>query len=546
MFPRLQRVFGNLHNLLIFAYILNQLCYFQGTCTFFKAAPELSGFDTMRVCLINPPRLHPKMWGKPSPFQPIDLAYVAAVLEKKHVVSIIDAPTEGWTNLQEIGGRKYRLGLTNEQMAQRLRQLAPDFVVITIPFSGWWETAFEAAATAKRVNGQVHTALIGLHPSSRPEECLKQASVDFVVIGEPELTVQELADVVERGSSDKALRKVRGIGFLSGEEVVITPRRPFNEDLDNLPFPARHLLPLDTFFAAIKKRPIRGEIRKPYARVITSRGCPQMCVFCSNHIMNGRRWRPRSPENVVTELEEVVRKYGVKQVDFDDENLTCDMKRFERICDLIVQNRLKIEWYTPNGVRADGLDENLLRKMRASGCRRLLIAPESGSQRVLNQLIKKNLDLKKVETAVIAARKVGIKVGCFFIIGMIGETKKEIEATIRFAYRLRQLGADRFYFSFATPLYGTELYEQAKRGGYLKTGFNDEALSEAQPLIETPEFTADELRELCAQAIMVNPTVSSDRLLRAVRNPRRALETLIGKTRARTYQRQISRSDASK
>jgi magnesium-protoporphyrin IX monomethyl ester (oxidative) cyclase len=316
--------------------------------------------------------------------------------------------------------------------------------------------------------------------------------------------------------------------------------------LDSLPFPARHLLPLETFFAAIKKRPIRGEIRKPYARVITSRGCPQQCVFCSNYIMTGRRWRPRSPENVIAELEAVVRDFGVKQVDFDDENLTCDMKRFERICDLIVERGLKFEWYTPNGVRADGLDENLLRKMRASGCRRLLIAPESGSPRVLNQLIKKNLDLKKVEAAVVAAKKVGIKVGCFFIIGMIGETKKEIEATIRFAYKLRQLGADRFYFSFATPLYGTELYEQAKSGGYLKAGFNDEALSEAQPLIETPEFTADELRELCAQAIMVNPTVNSDRLLRAIRNPKRALETLIGRTRARAYQKQIANSESKK
>ncbi len=486
------------------------------------------------------------MWGKPSTFQPTDLAYVAAVLEKEHQVTILDCPTEGWTNLNEIGSRKYRLGLSNQEIAVRLKKLAPDFVVITIPFSGWWETAFEVAAISKRVNKQIPIAVIGLHPSSRPEECLRGQNIDFVVIGEPELTVLELADTLERGATEEDLRKVLGIGFLSDKEVVINARRPFIEDLDSLPFPARHLLPLETFFASLKKRPQRGEIRKPYARVITSRGCPNVCIFCSNHIMNGRRWRARSPENVIAELEEVVRRYHVKQVDFDDENLTCDMKRFERICDLIVEKKLKLEWFTPNGVRADGLDENLLRKMRAAGCQRLLIAPESGSQRVVNQLIKKNLDLKKVESAVIAARKVGIKVGCFFIIGMIGETKKEIVQTIKFAYKLRQLGADRFYFSFATPLYGTELYEQAKRGGYLKAGFNDEALSEAQPLIETPEFTAEDLRELCAQAIMVNPTVNSDRFKRAILNPRRALETLIGRTLARHYQRQISKSSAKK
>lgn len=146
----------------------------------------------------------------------------------------------------------------------------------------------------------------------------------------------------------------------------------------------------------------------------------------------------------------------------------------------------------------------------------------------------------------VSARKVGIKVGCFFIIGLIGETKNDIKTTIRFAYRLKQLGADRFYFSFATPLYGTELYNQAKEGGYLISNFNEEALSEAQPLIETPEFSAEDLRELCAQAIMVNPTLNSDRLIRAIQNPKRALETLIGRTKARQYQREISKMKSTK
>jgi anaerobic magnesium-protoporphyrin IX monomethyl ester cyclase len=495
----------------------------------------------MRVCLINPPRLQPKMWGKPSAFQPTDLAYVAAVLEKKHEVNIIDAPTEGFSNLQE-GPRKYRLGLTNKEIARRIRKVAPNLVIITIPFSGWWETAFEVAKVVKSVDKKIKTVLMGLHPTSRPAECLSQSSVDFVVIGEPELTILELVDTLEKGATEKELRKIKGIGFLSGEEVIITPPRPFNENLDALPFPARHLLPNQMLFAALKKRPNRGEIRKPYARVFTSRGCPNACVFCSNHIVSGRKWRPRSPENVIAELEHVVHKYHVKQVDFDDENLTCDKKRFERICDLIVEKKLKIEWFTPNGVRADCLDENLLRKMKASGCQRILIAPESGSQRVVNEIIKKNQDLKKVENAVVCAKKAGIKVGCFFIIGLIGETKNDIITTIKFAYRLRQLGADRFYFSFATPLYGTELYQQAKRGGYLKSNFNDEALSEAQPLIETPEFNADDLRELGAIAIMVNPTLNIDRLIRAVRNPKRALETLIGKTMARQYQREIGKN----
>jgi radical SAM superfamily enzyme YgiQ (UPF0313 family) len=179
--------------------------------------------------------------------------------------------------------------------------------------------------------------------------------------------------------------------------------------------------------------------------------------------------------------------------------------------------------------------------MRKSGCQRIMVAPESGVQRVVNDIIKKNQDLKKVEDAIVNAHKVGIKVSCFFIIGFIGETKADIQATINYAYKLRQIGADRFYFSYATPLVGTELFEQAKQGGFLRPEFSDEALSWAQPLIETPEFTADDLREFCAKAMLVNPTLNRDRFVRALRNPKKALNVLIGRTRMVYNQKQSAR-----
>jgi anaerobic magnesium-protoporphyrin IX monomethyl ester cyclase len=243
----------------------------------------------------------------------------------------------------------------------------------------------------------------------------------------------------------------------------------------------------------------------------------------------GHKWRGRSPENVVDEIEQVIHTYNVKQLDFVDENMTLDRKRMENICDLMVQRGSDIEWFTPNGVRADTLDENLLAKMKASGCRKIRVAPESGVQRVVDRIIKKNLDLKSVERAVVLCKKVGIKVGCFFVIGLIGETKEDVKETIKFAYKLRRLGADSFYFSYATPVYGTELYEQAKRGGFLRDCFSDDALAEAQPLIETPEFSADDLRELCALANLVNPTFTRGKLVKAIRDPKKALKVLLGK-----------------
>jgi anaerobic magnesium-protoporphyrin IX monomethyl ester cyclase len=480
----------------------------------------------MRICLINPPRIHPKLWGKPSVFQPLDIAYIAALLEKQHEVHIIDAPTEGWRNLEQIDGTKYRQGLKNEEIAIRIRQWSPDVVVITVPFSGWWKSAYEVASAVKSIDKDIITVSSGLHPSARPADCLTNPNVDFVVIGEPEQTMFELANVLEQGNL-AALRKVKGIGFRRNEENIITPPRPAIQNLDSLPFPARHLLPMDTYFAAVKENPLRGEISKPWATMITSRGCPHNCVFCSVHVIMGKKWRGRSPENVVDEIEQVVHTYNIKQIEFYDDNMTLNKERIATICDLIVKRGLNIEWYAPNGVRADTLDENLLTKMKASGCKNLRIAPESGVQRVVDQIIKKNLNLKEVEKAVVLCKKVGIKVGCFFVIGLIGETKEDIEETINYAYKLRQLGADSFIFSIATPLYGSELYEQAERGGFLTDGFSDESLAAAEPLIETPEFTADDLRELSARANLVNPTFTRDKLIRAIRNPKKAIKVLL-------------------
>jgi radical SAM superfamily enzyme YgiQ (UPF0313 family) len=167
--------------------------------------------------------------------------------------------------------------------------------------------------------------------------------------------------------------------------------------------------------------------------------------------------------------------------------------------------------------------------MKSSGCKKIRVAPESGVQRVVDEIIKKNLDLKSVEQAVILCKKVGIKVGCFFVIGLIGETKEDIRETINFAYKLRRLGADGFIFSIAMPMYGTALYEQAERGGFLRDGFGDDALGEAEPLIETPEFSADDLRELCAIANLVNPTFTRDKLIKAIRDPKKAIKVLLGK-----------------
>ena len=480
----------------------------------------------MRVCLINPPRIQPKAWGKPNVFPPIAMASVAAVLERKgHMVMIIDSPTEGWENLEELDATKYRVGLNAQVIADRLSDWKPDVVVVEIPFSGWSKTAFEVVSTAKKVNKNTVVVLFGLHPSSRPEACLSDSEADFVVAGEPEVTIDELVEALQAKKTD--FQGINGLGYRENGKNMLTAKRAFIQDLDTLPLPARHLLPMKVYAEAVKQNPLRGEITKPYTIVITSRGCPFNCVFCTHCIVWGKQWRPRSPKNVVDEVEHVIKTYGIKQIDFADDNMTWNRERMAQICDLIVERGLKFDWFTPNGVRADTLDEALLRKMKRAGCKKIRVAPESGVQHVVTGIAKKNLDLKKVEAAIVAAKKAGIKVGCFFVMGLIGETKADIEQTIQYAYKLKSLGAESFVFSIAMPLYGTAFYEQAKAGGYIRDGFCDYALAATEPLVETPEFTADEIAELCMKANAINRTLTRKKVFKAVRHPVKTTKLLL-------------------
>ncbi len=485
----------------------------------------------MRVCLINPPRIHPKTWGLPGVFQPIDLAYVAAVLENQgHEVKILDAAAEGWRTVRNLDDERYIEGLSCEEIAARLESWPPNVVGINVPFSGWSHVAFMVASIAKSISKDVLVVMDGVHPSARPAECLKNPNVDFVVIGEPEITWTELTYTLEH--SPDQLDAINGLGFKhKNGKIIINRERPLIKNLDDLPFPARHLLPMSLYFEAVRENPLRGEVDKPWTVMYTSRGCPYGCIFCSAHLVRGRVWRGRSPDNVIEEIRLLVGSYKIKQIDFCDDNMALDQVRMEKICDKIIENRLDIEWFTPNGLRADTLNERLLKKMADAGCKRIYIAPESGNQRVVNQVMKKNLDLKQVEKIVAFSKKLGIKVACFFVIGVIGETIKDIEDTIKFAYRLRKLGADKFYFSFAMPLYGTELYEQAVKMGYLKDDFSDEALSFVKPLIETPEFTAEELQKLCEKANMVNFAITREKVLKALCSPKKAFKTILWRLR---------------
>jgi len=487
-------------------------------------------------------------WDIPNVYPPLGLAYIAAVLEREHKVCILDAAVEGWRNINRASKDFYYLGLDYEEIGRRIKRFSPDVVGITVPFSLGIQNAFKVASVVKESDKDIFTMLGGHHPTVRPLDCAQHPSVDFVVVGEGEHTVLELVKVLEKGADSK-LDKVKGIAYKKQGVAVQTRPRPFIQDIDSLPFPARHLIPMELYYEAAKAglgpNLFGNREPKPWTTMITSRGCPYSCVFCSIHLAMGRKWRPRSPELVVDEIEQLVHGYRIKQIDFEDDNIALDKKRMERICDLVIERGLDFEWYlSSNGIRADSLDENLVAKMEEAGCRELSVSPESGVQRVVDHIVKKNLDLRKVEEAVKLCKKVGIKVGCFFVIGLIGETKEDIRQTIRYAKKLKTLGVDGFCFSMATPYYETELFQEAKQKGYLIKNFHEEMLHTRVPCIETEEFTARELYELYVEArLSLADTAdffSPEKIRKAVKDPQKALELLVKKIKMNLSRRVVS------
>lgn len=449
-------------------------------------------FD-MKVCLINPPQVLNTKYGRPYLFQPLGLLYVAAVLEKDHDVVILDASLEGWRNLR-VEDNKYHLGLSPDEVYSRLRDIQPDVVGVSVPFSINAASAHIVCAQAKRLNKGVITIMGGPHPSVHPEEALADANVDYVVLGEGEQTAKELVSALAASNPD-LVRSIPGIGYRSGGGPVINPRRPPLLDLDTLPFPARHLYPMEEYFNAMASG---GGARSMYTfsdrwiTLITSRGCPYGCNFCSIHLTLGKRFRGRSPENVLAELKHAVEVYGIKHVNFEDDNLTLDRDRAKRLFSLIAGSPLKFSWSTPNGIRADTLDEDLVVKMKESGCKRVFVAPESGDQRVVDTIIGKRQDLSKVYDAVKLFKKHGIIVDGSFVLGSIGETPRNILRTIFYAKKLKHAGMNLAGFHMATPYYGTPLYEEAKGKGFLRDD-SAELLTTWEPLISTPQLSSKTL-----------------------------------------------------
>lgn len=446
-----------------------------------------------RILLIKPPHIISKHNNSPI-LPPLGLAYLAAALEREHYyIKIIDAVGEGWENRVKIDKNFDYMGISWCNLKKQIMAFEPDVIGISWAFSNQEETTKKTSKLCKEINPKVPVVVGGAHPSAVPADTLKNSNIDFVIIGEGEETLVAFLKKYRRNDD---LDDLDGFAFKKDGRVVINPKTKYIEDLDSLPEPARHLLPMEKYFEENKRHPNFSK-RNPVGTMITSRGCPGKCIFCSIHSVWGHKWRARSSESVVDEIEHLVDEYGVKEIHFEDDNLTLDSKRAERIFDLIIDRNINISWRPPNGIAVNTLTKNLLHKMKRSGCYQVSLGLESGNPHILNDVIKKFLgSIKHAEQRVKWIKDEGIEVVGFFILGVPGETIETIHQTVNWAIKL---DLDDAAFYLAQPYPGTELYKLCQDKGYLRVR-NLAQLETSSASIETPLLSLKGLEKLQRRA----------------------------------------------
>jgi radical SAM superfamily enzyme YgiQ (UPF0313 family) len=508
-------------------------------------------FKKPRILLIRPPFYENKGARGSSMDIPLGILTIAAVLEQSgYEVGIYDARVEGRGALpRKDASRGYVFGSTRDEMEERIRKFAPDIVGISNPFITQFFAAIQTVEIVKKIDSRIITVVGGPHASILPESYFEHSPfVDMAVVGEGEFTMQEIARWYE---GKQSIDEIRGVVYKNNGRVIRNRPRGAVQHLDSLPFPAYHLIDLERYFELKKNPGNAGSARPRYnypgsersVSVITSRGCPFSCVFCSIHLHMGKKWRAHSPEYILAHLELLVSEYDVRHIHFEDDNLTFQNERFERILDGVRTRKLKFTWDTPNGVRADTLDRRLLTKCKETGCVYLVIGIESGDPEVLDKVIRKKLSLEKVVKTIETARDVGLDMRAFYVIGFPGETKAQMKKTLDFALHLQREYDVRPNVHIANPLIGTRLYEICRDGHFLVKGSGDDLFNlfsdEGCLKIRTEEFDPDDISELLKafdkasrrthhrsfiKGLMVHPKLVLHIIVKAVKDLKRLKE----------------------
>lgn len=414
----------------------------------------------MKVCLVNPPLVT----RRGLQYTPLGLSYIAAVLEKDYDILVADAQFQPRKDIIQLAKNADVVGITS----------------MSCNFPG----AVALSRDIKNSNPTATLVMGGTHVTFTDKKVLQQnPHIDIIVRHEGELTMLELLHALEADE----ISHVKGITYRKKGKIKKNPERQFITNLDNLPFPARDLWRADDYYK-------EGTL----PQVISARGCPHACIFCSTSSMWGHTIRLRSPGNVVDEIEYVVEKYSIDEISFADDTFTIVRDHAVGICKEMIKRGLNVKWGC--NVRADTLNEDLLQIMKKAGLSSLFVGVESGNQETLN-FMKKKTTIPQIRKTVLLAKKYSIKVALSCILGYPNETYVDVQRTIDFMISLK---GDSYLFNFLLLFPGTELYERQKELKIRRIVENPwekiEKTPFAIPTIETENLSLNELCQLYLEA----------------------------------------------
>ena len=398
------------------------------------------------------------------------LAIATAVLEKDgHQVKLLDAAAMDMP-LSEVG--------------EIARDFKPELSIVHTTTPSIYNDV-EHAATMKNLGAT--TVLIGAHASTLPEETIQLSyKIDYIARGEYDYTLRDLAN--QKPPSD-----ILGITFRNGKEIIHNKPRPLIENLDELPFPAWHQIDIYNYY---DYKPF------PFITMISGRGCPNSCSFCVlPQVLYGKKYRLRSASNVVDEIEYDLALFpDLKAIMFEDDTLTADRNRTREICNEILRRGLKIPWWA--NARADLDDLDLMRLMKESGCRMLVVGFEFGDQHILDN-VHKRLTTEQMKEFSMMAKRAGIKVHGCFMVGGPGETKETAGKTTQL---IRDLKPDTIQISALTPYPGTEFYNWCKEYNYITAKDWTEWVdgTEQTTVISYPNLSRKEIIDLVDKGLYQN------------------------------------------
>lgn len=400
----------------------------------------------VRVLLINPP-IKTQMTGVlfGNMCEPLGLLYMAAVLEQHGIeVGVIDGVGEE---------------LKHEELENRIAEFGPDVVGIACMMTETYSDSAEMVRIARRAAPKAKIILGGHNASFVADKIIENLpEVNYVVVGEGEYTFLEL---VRSMSNKSGIRRVKGVMYRNNGRATFTGVREPVQNLDELPFPAKHLLPQNARYGYFLYGGYRIAL-KNLSGIITSRGCPFGCTFCTCTAFSGRKIRARSAENVVKEMEYLINERGVKQIFIVDDNFTAFPKHVMEICRLIKERNIDVSWFCEG--RVDTASEEMYKAMANAGCWLIFLGLESGSQQILDYYEKKTT-VEKGWQAVALAQKAGIDVVGSFIVGAPIETEEDYQKTLDF---IERADMDVLSISSLKVLPGTELWRRFEESGAIK------------------------------------------------------------------------------